>query len=554
MKTIRIHPSPACLLALLVVCAFAHSPSDAAIAVQDTWAQDGVVALDGGAWRVAFRKGNPEVVFARGAEAVHIVPFGAASPSPNGAVSCEVLQDAGTTVRVVFGEGAATVETAFQFTESGMLCLKPGAGAKGVLLRGILEVGVLPGQQLEDVLYHADKYAGQGEVFVPADNWFAGLMRGGNGILACAWPEGEQAVSLVAGQEAEAAAFAAVRFAFGGKELYLGLLAAPAIWHREKLKRNYLERDIQLEWQRPFAAQYKTQLLMRGETAALRTFLFHNNRNQQFWPEIGNCTWPVWFEGEMAMLRLGKKIPPRGDAIIYPVEGNGQTLMGFVRQTPVAKLIEARNQRSPLPRGPRNAPNVGFVACGGTGIMRRTIIELGLQHRERRFLTEYADFLSDYVAIVQKRNVAFFRFIETTRGKAAAWMPEDDGQPELRAYLERMIALAQNAEKGLQAKMDLFGGDSPEAHMRNASEMADRLKELLNTDGTELSPECDEIIHVCNRLAWGHAESAGMRFSMLARQWAQDAAFACAATPDAVGYARTIRAGIRSALNGAPPW
>ena len=554
MNTTRTHSSPAWFLAVLTLTALAQSASQAAVTVQDTWAQDGVLALDGGEWRAEFRKGNPDVVFARGAEVVRIVPFGADAPTTKGAASCDVTQDAGITVRAVFGTGANAVEMAFEFSESGLLCLKPGAGAKGVMLRGALEVGVLPGRQIEDVLYRADEFAGRGEVFVPADNWFAGLLSGGNAILACAWPEGTQAVSLMAGEGSASTTFEGIRFAFGGEDLYLGLLAAPGIWHRERLQRNYLERNVALEWKRPFPAQYKTQLLMRGETTSPRTFLLHNRQSDQFWPEIGHCAWPAWFEGETAMLRLGKKIPPRGDAIIYPSDGNGQTLMAFIHQTPVAELIVARNERTPLAQGPRNAANVGFVACGGTGVIRNTIFAMGLQHRERRFLAEYADFISDYVAIVQKRNQAFFACIAATGEKAAAWMPEGGEPSGLRTYLEHMIDLAQSAEEGLREKMDIYDGDSPEAHMRNASIGADRLKELLDTDGDELPPECDEIVFIINRLAWGHAEHAGMRFSMLARQWAQDAAFACAHTPDAVAYARTIRAGIRTTLNGAASW
>jgi hypothetical protein len=62
------------------------------------------------------------------------------------------------------------------------------------------------------------------------------------------------------------------------------------------------------------------------------------------------------------------------------------------------------------------------------------------------------------------------------------------------------------------------------------------------------------LIDTCNVLAWGHAEVAGMRFSMLAREWAQQAALECVAIPKATAYAQTIRAAIRTTLNGSPPW
>jgi len=213
-----------------------------------------------------------------------------------------------------------------------------------------------------------------------------------------------------------------------------------------------------------------------------------------------------------------------------------------------------RNERAALPHGPRDAPNVGFVACGGTQLMRRTIFALGVQKREKEFLTEYADFLADYVAIVQKRHAAFFSFIDKTREKLNDWMENQRDNPEVRDYLEQMMEQADRTEEGLQRKMELFGDNTPQAHMAHADRAAERLKELLDTGGPEVFPECEELIDTFNRLAWGHAESAGMRFSMLAREWAQKAASACSDNPEALEYARTIRAAIRDALNGAPPW
>ena len=90
--------------------------------------------------------------------------------------------------------------------------------------------------------------------------------------------------------------------------------------------------------------------------------------------------------------------------------------------------------------------------------------------------------------------------------------------------------------------------------MARGDRAAERLKELLETPGPEVYPECEELIDSCNRLAWGHAESAGMRFSMLAREWAQKAASQSADNLAAVQYAQAIRASIRDALDRAPPW
>jgi len=542
---------------LAVVLGMLPVAAGAALTVDDRWAQGGETVVTGAGWRALFTKDDRGVVLTSGDVSLRIEPFGHAGDTARLAAVQDVeVQDAAglAILRAEFTAASGSIACAFRFTEAGTLCVMPGEGVRGVYLRCPMAVGMMPGKQLEDVLYLPGAFEGLNEVFVPAENYFAGLLEGHGGILACAWPKGASVLSLLRGDKRQGSSFEAVKLMLAGQDLYLELLTAPAIWHYEKLERNYLERDVALGWRRPFPAGYKTQLVLRGQSATPRTFVFRKKPFTQYLPEAGEVAWPVWFEGEKAFMRLSKKLPPRGEAIIYPFEEGAKTLMGFVERTPVAGLIAARNKPALLPHGPRNAQNVGFVACGGTGVMRRTIFEVGVQQREKAFLTEYADFLADYVAIVQQRHIAFFRFIRDTRAQLETWLQECGGDAAVRAYLEAMIAQANDSEEELQREMDLFGYNTPEDHIAHAGRAADRLKELVNTPGTELFPESDELIHLCNRLAWGHAESGGMRFSMLTRAWAQEAASACAGTPAVLGYARAIRAAARKALNGAPAW
>lgn len=539
------------VLVLCCVCAFAY----AEVSVRDDWAQAGQVSVDGTGWSASFRK--DAVAFASGGQVVRIVPFYEDGSEPDAMISCEVAPTSSRVqaeVHTVFTRGEERLASSFRFTDEGTMRIRPADAMHGMYVRSPVAVGVLPGLQLEDVLYQPESYPGLNEVHVPAESWFAGLLQGNNGMVVCAWPDGGQRLSLMRGSDAAKPAFETIKIVLAGEDLYMEVLTAPAIWHKEKLQLGYLEKDIGIEWKRPFPATYKTQLPLRGETTTPRTFVFRKKPNSQYRPEVGNCAWPVWFEADRAYMRLSKKIPPRGDAIIYPMEDGEKTLMGFVRRTPLADIIVERNTRAELPYGPRGAKNVGFVACGGTQLMRRTIFANGGQKREKEFLMEYADFLGDYVAIVQKRHLGFFAFIGETRKKLSVWMEDHGDDPDVREYLEQMTAQADRAETDLRRKMEMYGDNKPEAHMARADRVTERLKELLDTAGLEVYPECEEIIDTCNQLAWGHAESAGMRFSMLTRAWAQKAASACADDPAAVEYATIIRAEIRDALNSAPPW
>ncbi|HUW62523.1 MAG TPA: hypothetical protein VMZ06_16070 [Candidatus Bathyarchaeia archaeon] len=553
IESIRVHSVFLGLLAL----ASMPFPGHADIAIRDNGSGAGDLTLDGGDWSAVLRKQPAELVLTSGGEAVRIIPFTGAGVEPEGIVSCETV-NTGTAgqaeVHATFSAQGKNFDARFHLTGKGTLRITPGEGMGGVYVRGRIAVGILPGIRLEDVLYVPDKYPNLDEVHVPDEGWFAGLLEGNSGIVACAWPAGAQTVSLLPENGGATRLFGALKIALDGKEMYLELLAGPRIWWKESLQPAYLEKNVELDWKRPYPATYKTQLLLRGETTTLRTFLFQKKPNEQYRPEVGACAWPVWFEGERAFMRLGKKIPPRGEAILYPMDNGDKTLMGFISRTPMADLIAKQNERAELPRGPRNAANVGFVACGGTKVMRQTIFALGVQKREKEFLSEYADFLADYVAIVQQRNVAAFRFVDETRGQLEAWAKEQNNDPEAGVYIAKMMEQAKVLEQGMRIKMELYGDDTPEQHMAHADRAAQRLKELLDTGDPEVYPECEELIDTCNILAWGHAEVAGMRFSMLAREWAQQAALECVAIPKAIEYAQTIRAAVRTALNGSSPW
>jgi hypothetical protein len=543
------------MVAVLFACALLMAtPAQAEIVLRDEWESAGTVTVDADRSTLVLRKNYGGVELRSGDQVVRLSPVGAQGVESASTLTWGIAQESPdrAVIRALHAAGDAELGLSFVLTDAGMVTLTAKEGVQGVRIAGELAAGILPGIRLEDVVYRPEDFAELDRAHVPPENWFAALIAGGNGMVALAWPDGRQSVSLLCGEDAEA--FRGVEVALDGKRLHIQMLSAPGIWHGEPLELGYLERNVELAWRRPFPATYKTQLSMRAETTAARTFVFRNKPFEQYWPEIGECSWPVWFEEDRAFMRLSKKIPPRGEAIIYPFDEGDLTLMGFIRRTPLGEAIEARNAQLPLPHGPRDVANVGFVACGGTNVMRRTLFELGLQQREREFLSEYADFLADYVAIVQQRNITFLQFVDATRNKVEDWMSKHEADSDVAAYLEQMLARADRTESGLRRKLELYGDNTPEAHIDHADRACARLKELLNTTDPELEPESDELIFICNRLAWGHAEVVGMRFSMLARAWAEEAASLCAGRPAAAPYAVAVRASIREALNGAPPW
>jgi hypothetical protein len=527
------------------------------IAVDDRLDEAGELMLRGPDWRATLRKDTEDLVLGRDGQAVRIQPLGLSDTKPREVTAFDIARHenpARLEIRIAFTTDDGPVTCGLEFNEQCALRIVPGEGMHGVRVECPIAVGILPGTRLEDVLYLPQTFDGSEVVHVPSENWFAALLDGQAGMLVCAWPDGSQDFSLLRGDDSAAPGMAGFMATLDGKPIHLELMTALGIWHKEPLLPEYLERTVRVGWKPPFPATYKTQLPLRAETVVPRTFIFRHAPLDQYLPEVGRLAWPAWFEGQKPLLRLSKRIPPGGDAIIYPMDGADVTLMGFIRRTPLAGAIIQRGERKAIPKGPRGASNVGFIACGGTRVMRDTVFALGLQNREQEFLTEYADFLADYVAIVQQKNLAHLAFVDKAREDIRAWLAAPEQSAEARAYLERMMAQANRVEEGLRLKIAFRGEDSPEAHIAEAARCAERLKELLATPGTEAWPECDAILDTCNRLAWGQGETVGMRFSLLVREWAQEAALGCAHVPEAVGYAQSLRASIRDALNGVAPW
>jgi hypothetical protein len=511
--------------------------------VRNDW-QNGEVTVAGKDWSAAFRRGEPGVVVEAGGMGVTLSLLGMDGGTLPIADVRAPTSD-GARFEATFRQGGDTASIEMGLEEDGLIQITPGAGTRAIELTCPMAVGILPGERLDDVLYLPEKFEDILELHVPSENWFAGLLSGGSGMLACAWEGDGAAATLLRGNTD--AAFRAIRLVPDGNALYLRLIAIPGLWHREPLQLTYLEKDVQIEWQRPIPATYKTQLTLKGQTATARSYVFTGGRREAWIPEVGNYVRPVWFDGDNAYFRLSKRIPPKGEAVIYPYSDHEDSLMDFVQRTPVGQAVLKRAKRRSLRPGPRGAPNVGFNACWGTFLLRRSVYAAGAQQREKVFLREHADFLADYVAMIQQRHVEYVQFMDAMRERLGTWHGEAQST-ETKAYLEAMIARVDDLREQHGREMETHGGATPEDHIARANRNLEQLNALCETPGTEIYPLCFELIDQFNRLSWGHSEQTGMRFCMLTRAWARDAALACADVPEALPYALEIRAAIRFEL------
>jgi hypothetical protein len=201
-----------------------------------------------------------------------------------------------------------------------ILEIKPSAATRSWTLKSDLAYAVAPGFIGDDLTFSAQEQPAEvGQLWFPAENLALGLVDGEAAALVLTWPQGSQNVKLRLGEpQGSKRLITALDFENDGKSLFLAALSAPGIWHREGLNPTFLEKDVPLKWKRPFPARWKTQLYEEGVKT---TFNFRNGRGQVWRGVPGSYEYPVWFEGDDAVLHLSKKVAPKGEALIYYLEG-----------------------------------------------------------------------------------------------------------------------------------------------------------------------------------------------------------------------------------------
>lgn len=533
----------------LVVLAIVVAVAAPAAFAADAWSR---TTLQSGSWQTELRAGEGAVTVSCGTQTIRLVPTSASGARATDTLSCTPPEGDGSTrtAQATFKCGGTTVTGTFVLSPNGTIEIRPGEGLSSISIEGPIRYGVLPGIFLEDIIYDPAK-SGKGTVYVPSENLILGFMDGGAGIVACTWPEGKQKLSMRmpgTGMSAAGAkpAVDGIDLTLDGRSAYLTILAAPDIWKKIELQGDWLERDVELPWKRPFDARWKTELLANDVKT---THVFSKGQTSEWRPFQGFFVWPVWFDGEKSMIHLSKKIPPEGDAFIWPLDGNEKTPLAFAKRTPCAPIFAAIERREPYPNGPRGVPDLGYTHCWGTAIAKRTLYQYGFQNRDQEFIDKQVDYCMDYVAIIQTRSMQFRDFMAKMSGTIDDWSAKEQDHAGALEFLGAMKDKLQVAQTGWQARVEGSGEQkSPEAVIEYCNKLGARLKEIARSGGTEYYPEEMMILSAFNGLSAACDEDIPAAFGSAMRDWFTNAAYLSANKPEAIPYAQSIRKAVREKL------
>lgn len=480
---------------------------------------------------------------------VEVAPL-APGAQPVKITHCEIVRNVGDAVvlEVFFSGGATTVMSAvFSFGRDEIVEIHPSDEVMGMRLLSPIEYGLVPGFVGDDLIFGRAEFAGPDALHLPAESVFVGLLQGEDSELVMTWPQGRQQLALrPAGAPGDESAFEAIDFNNDGQSLHLAVLRAPGIWHREELKPVYLEKDVALTWQRPFPARWKTQL---SEAGVRTTFSLRESAGPIWRGVPGSYAYPAWFDGKTAVLHLSKKIPPKGESILYFLEGQ-DTPLGVLTPVDIMKAtlgrpvchsildVAGRKLRTHHRRGDAGVHRA--CTCGCTEAIQ-ALFEAGQEVANREEVKEALEDMNYFVQCHVERIDEYQRFaagmLEFLRATA-------NTTPELKPFCAILETTVQRIpEEYLVQKENMQS-------LAYAQELTRRTLALTTRRSSGNLAAYMELLNAWRAMG-GAQDYVVAQCHTIARQLFQEAGYRGVTDPAAVVVARQVRAQCRQVLRNA---
>jgi hypothetical protein len=431
----------------------------------------------------------------------------------------------------------------FAFDQTGIIEIKPAENMKGISLLSPIEFGVLPDFIGDDLIYDPEKYSSGATLHVPSENLFLGLLEGQNNMLVVTWPKGRQQMRLALSKSQENRLIESVDFDNDGRNIYLALLNAPGIWHKEQLKPTYLEKDIAVNWKRPFRAKWITQLV---EANVKTTFTFKESKETIWRGVTGRYNFPVWFSGGKTFYRLGKKVPPKGYSLVYALERNGtpaaiSTPVDIMKATLGRQVCDAildlpgRKLRTHHRRGAAGVRRA--ATCGSTEAMQ-VVFDAGEEVKRRKYVEEAVD---DMVYFVERHVERIDEYQDFANNLIKYLNLAGKSAGDLKPFIDNMKAIVQEIPRGYKIQKENMKS------LEYAAELSRKTKALTRKKSPQNLPTYNDLSLKWRRMG-GAQDTVIGQCHTITRKLFQEAGYGCVNQPGAVKIAREIRRRCRGCL------
>jgi hypothetical protein len=441
-------------------------------------------------------------------------------------------------------ETEANYSAIFSFDRKPIVEIKPTGNMNGVSVFSPIEYGVVPAFIGDDLIFAPREYPSITTLNVPSDNLFLGLLKGQDNMLVMTWPKGRQRMRLVLeNKEAMPRLIESVDFDNDAKSFYLALLEAPGIWHKEELKPSFLEKDVAVNWKRPFPAKWKTQL---SEAGVRTTYSFRESRDNIWRAITGRYVYPVWFGKDAAFYHLSKKIPPKGESLVYFLERKSTpasvcTPVDIMKETlgrqacdPILD-IAGRKLRTHHRRGSQGVRRA--ATCGCTAAME-VVFKAGREVQEADYVAGAVD---DMVYFVTRHVERIGEYQDFADDMMSYLNLQSKSRPELKPFLDSMATIAQEIRKEYSRQKENI------KTLGYAAELARRTKALTQNKNEKNLPTYLDLSQQWRAMGGAQDELIG-KFHSVTRKLFQEAGYSCVNQPEALEIAREIRRRCRECL------
>jgi hypothetical protein len=457
----------------------------------------------------------------------------------------DIVRNAGDEIvlKVSFAAGPSVATSVFSFDKTGTVEVKPSENMNDVRLSSPIEYGVVPSFIGDDLIFGGSERIGTNTIRVPSENLFLGLLPGETKELVVIWPKGKQRVNLRFAEQNGEAAFSSIDFNNDGQSFYLTALSAPGIWHKETLTPDFLEKDVKSQWKRPFPAKWKTQL---DEEELKTTFAFRTSRGEIWRGVAGSYVYPVWFSGNEAYYHLSKKVQPKGESLIYCLEGQ-DTPLGVLTPADVLKQTLGRHGSEPILdfagrelRTHHRREGLGVrraCTCGCTEAIQ-AIFEA---REEVSRKDDIQGALDDMVYFVRCHVERINEYRQFADGLLKLIQEKRQSSPELKPFLDSIEEIARQIpdEYDVQKEnMKTFG---------YADDLSVKTLALTTKNDPNNVKAYMELLKAWRAMG-GAQDYVLAKCHVVTRNLFQAAGYGCAAVPGAVSLAEEIRARCRQTL------
>ena len=470
---------------------------------------------------------------------------------PASITHCSILQNTGDEAALEVSFSAKQTEeklsAIFSFDITKIVEIKPAENMKGISLLSPIEYGVVPDFISDDLVFDPGKYPSMTTLHIPSDNLFLGLLKGENDMLVVTWPKGKQRMRLMLdSKKQESRLIESVDFDNDARSIYLALLDAPGIWHKEELKPSYLEKDVAVNWKRPFPAKWITQLY---EAGVKTTFTFRESKANIWRGVIGRYNYPVWFSGENAFYRLSKKIPPKGESLIYFLERKGtpvsvSTPVDIMKETLGRQTCEAildlpgRKLRTHHRRGSAGVRRA--ATCGCTEAIQ-VVFESGQEVEKNEYVEGAVD---DMVYFVRRHVERINEYQDFANNMMEFLNLTRKSNPDLKPFIDNMEVIVREIPREYSRQKENM------KTLEYAAELARKTKALTQKKAPGNLPAYLDLSKKWREMG-GAQDSVIAQVHSITRKLSQEAGYGCVNQSKAVKIAEEIRKRCRRCLRNS---